>query len=67
MAVVRDFLKNGADVKSTNCFGETTLHYAAENGHYDVVKLLVKAGASLTTLDRSKMTPLACCEQKRRG
>jgi ankyrin repeat protein len=64
---VRSLLLKGADVKSTDCFGETALHYAAENGHFDVVKLLVKAGSNLTTLDHSRRTPLACCEQRKKG
>lgn len=45
-------------------FGETALHYAAEKGHLDIVKVLVQAGTSLFKLDKSRRTPLDCAKQK---
>ena len=47
-------LKAGSDVNDQSgehCYGVTPLHDAAENGHLDVVKLLLKYGASLNLRD----------------
>jgi ankyrin repeat protein len=41
----------------------TALHYAAANGHAEVVKLLLKSGADATIADHMDMTPLcSACE-----
>jgi ankyrin repeat protein len=45
-------------------FGRTALHYAAEFGHAEVAKLLIRRGASLEVLDKVKMTPLAVAAQQ---
>ena len=39
------------DQGGEHCFGVTPLHDAAENGHLDVVKLLLKYGASINLKD----------------
>ncbi|MCE9561234.1 MAG: ankyrin repeat domain-containing protein [Planctomycetes bacterium] len=45
--VVVYLLDKGADVNTADDHGYTPLHFAAEKGHLDVVKRLVKAGAKL--------------------
>ncbi|MBY0353600.1 ankyrin repeat domain-containing protein [Candidatus Babeliales bacterium] len=39
-------------------FGESALHIAAENGHTEMVKILLDAGASPEALTREGLTPL---------
>jgi len=55
-------LTNGADIRakctSKPSAGKTALHFAAENGHDDMVKLLLKKGASVSALDDEKRSPL---------
>jgi hypothetical protein len=41
--VVELLIKAGADVIATDCFGQTALHMAAQNGHLDAVLLLKEA------------------------
>ncbi|KAK7536951.1 heterokaryon incompatibility protein-domain-containing protein [Phyllosticta citribraziliensis] len=65
--VVKQLLKRGADVRAQDRFGESALHYAAENGHLFCVKLLVWAGSNCKLLDKKNRTPLDCCEQRKRG
>ena len=60
-------IKAGASLKSQDIFGETALHYAAENGHLAVVRILLETGADRNVLDNSGRTPLACCLQHKRG
>lgn len=64
---VKECLEHGANINMQDIFGETALHYAAENGHLDVVKLLLGYGARTDTLDKTQRTPLACCLQRERG
>ncbi|CAH0051582.1 unnamed protein product [Clonostachys solani] len=60
-------LKRGADVHAHDCWGETALHYAAENGHLDIVKMLLAHGSRLDLRDDTRRTPLDCCLMWRRG
>lgn len=64
--LVVDFLERDADIHSQDAFGETALHYAAENGHLDVVKTLISYGASCRLTDKAGRSPLACCKAKKR-
>jgi NF-kappa-B inhibitor-like protein 2 len=52
--VVRILLAKGASVNDpggSHCQGVTPLHDAAQNGHIEIVKLLVENGASLLNKD----------------
>ncbi len=57
-------IKDVVYIDVPDMFGRTALHYAAEFGHADVVKLLLRRGASLEVLDKIKMTPLAVAAQQ---
>ncbi|KAF9882639.1 hypothetical protein FE257_005812 [Aspergillus nanangensis] len=63
---LRGYLARSADLFAQDIFGETALHYAAENGYFETVKLLVKAGSSQTQLDSTRRTPLDCARMRRR-
>lgn len=45
--------------------GYTPLHFAAEFGRVDTVKLLLDAGLESSTLTHDRFTPLALAHQKR--
>ena len=60
---VERLLRDGADVTTRDRFGETALHYAAENEHTDVVKPLVYAGSDIRATDSCSLTPLDCAKQ----
>ncbi|CAI8025854.1 Ankyrin repeat domain-containing protein 29 [Geodia barretti] len=45
---VQRLLELGADVNCKEKLGPTALHFAAEDGHSEVVKLLLRAGATDT-------------------
>ncbi|KAF9629117.1 hypothetical protein BFW01_g10320 [Lasiodiplodia theobromae] len=64
--VVR-LLRGGADVGARDAFGETALHYAAGNGHDDVVKALVLAGSDLRWTNGRGDTPLIGAGHCRHG
>jgi ankyrin repeat protein len=44
---------------------QTPLHKAADNGHADVVDVLLKSGAQVKVLDLSRQTPEGLARQKR--
>ncbi|KAK3998342.1 hypothetical protein QBC44DRAFT_3075 [Cladorrhinum sp. PSN332] len=57
--IIRIFLKYGAKVSATCPLGSTALHYAAKNGHLEMVKILVDEGkASQTATSALGRTPL---------
>ncbi|XP_039303113.1 serine/threonine-protein phosphatase 6 regulatory ankyrin repeat subunit B-like isoform X2 [Solenopsis invicta] len=41
-----------------DCKGRTPLHYAVENNHADVVRILVERGADVNVEDEDRITPL---------
>lgn len=64
---VEDCLRHGAYIGSVDCFGMTGLHYASENGHADIVELLLANNADPTATDENNWTPLdKCLDRKRR-
>lgn len=67
LARVKNLIRRGANLSAQAKFGKTGLHHAAGNGHYDVVKALVGAGADLEILDAEGRTPLVCSAQIKRG
>lgn len=44
---VRVLIESGADVNLINGIGETPLHYAADTGDNDIIKLLLEHGANI--------------------
>jgi ankyrin repeat protein len=57
--VTKVFVEKGADVKAAANYGNTPLHWAAEKGHWDVVKYLVEEkGADVKAADILGRTPL---------
>lgn len=42
----------------------TPLHWGAQNGHKEVVEVLLKYGAKISTLDNRLQTPLRCAARK---
>ena len=51
-------LQNGADVNAVDGEEWTPLHFAASEGHVDVVKVLIQNGADVNAIDERKMTAL---------
>ena len=55
-------LEQNADINIQNCFGNTPLHVAIENGPQNgrlICKLLVEWGANVRIVNKNKLTPLA--------
>jgi len=48
----------GAKVKNKTTSNATALHTAAERGHRDIVKVLIKAGADVNAKSEQGVTPL---------
>ncbi|MCA9284751.1 MAG: ankyrin repeat domain-containing protein [Phycisphaerales bacterium] len=61
---VAALLAAGADVNRVNQIGSTALHAAAANARVDVVRLLVKAKASLTATDAHGQTAIECARSR---
>jgi hypothetical protein len=58
VSACRQFLEQGVDIDKTNWFEMTALMQAAENGHLEVVTILLKAGAALDAQDDDGATAL---------
>jgi Ankyrin repeat. len=53
-------LDNGADIKNSNSFGNTLLHYAVEKKNEDLIELFISVGCDINqTFRHDKDTPLA--------
>jgi ankyrin repeat protein len=61
--VATELLANKADANQTNLGNWTPLMYAAWNDKPDLVGMLTKHGASLTSVDNDGLTPLAIASQ----
>lgn len=48
----------GANVNATTATGDAALTYAAENGHTDLVEVLIEAGANIEHESEGGRTPL---------
>lgn len=57
-------LCRGAHIDVRNKKGNTPLWLAANGGHFDVVQLLVQAGADVDAADNRKITPLMAAFRK---
>ncbi|ETN42357.1 uncharacterized protein HMPREF1541_01511 [Cyphellophora europaea CBS 101466] len=60
LGLVRSLLAKGADPEAVDKFGDFPLHYAAFNGHTDVVRLFVEAGVRTSHRDHWGRTAFAC-------
>jgi ankyrin repeat protein/catechol 2,3-dioxygenase-like lactoylglutathione lyase family enzyme len=58
IAAINLLLDKGADVNEADPQGNTALHYAAQRGEDDVVRLLVSHGAKLNLPNKQGRTPL---------
>ena len=58
MAQVNQYLNNGANVNFQDHNGNTALHLAVENNHFDIIKLLLERGASMTIQNQAGNTAL---------
>lgn len=58
IAIFEKQLKNKSDINinGRNSQGKTALILAAENGHYEIVRRLLRAGADYTCVDKFGMT-----------
>jgi len=57
----------GFDVNATTVLGDTVLHYAAQNGHDQLVQYLVEKGGKLDVANKKGLTPLNLAQGKRGG
>ena len=64
---VKLYLSRRADIKAQDIFGETALHYAAENGYFEVAEILIFSGSDPTIIDCHGRSSLDCAIEARRG
>ena len=58
MAQVNQYLNNGANVNFQDHNGNTALHLAVQNNHFDIIKFLLERGASMTIQNQAGNTAL---------
>ena len=56
--LINNALSQGADVNAVDEYGLTTLHYAINQGHINIVKLLIVQGACLDIKDNAGRAPI---------
>jgi len=62
---VRKLLNNGVNINEADQYGETPLHYASQEGHTEVVKvLLATAGIKVNKSDQWGQTPLGTASRE---
>ncbi|KAJ4130236.1 hypothetical protein NW768_007219 [Fusarium equiseti] len=59
-------LRQGAYVHAQDRYGETAIHYACENGHLEIVSLLLDHGASIKIIDSHGRSPVQCMQAKKK-
>jgi ankyrin repeat protein len=52
----------GAEVDATDKYRDTALHDAAENGHLEIVQILIQADADRKVMDSHGRTALNCAQ-----
>ncbi len=57
-SLVEELLEKGADIEATDDEGATAFHFAARDGLFDVVKVLVDHQANCGALNKQAQTPL---------
>jgi Ankyrin repeats (3 copies) len=57
-SIVREALKNGADIDADDQSGKTPLHWASERGHLGIVRLLIEHHANTEAQDHEGLTSL---------
>lgn len=63
-AVARHLLFNPAAAREKGFHGYTALHWAAMDGHTEMVERLLKAGADANAVSKEKVTPLYLAAQR---
>ncbi len=58
MGVIQPLIEKGADVNLKDRYGETPLHYAAENGSTRMAEFLIASGADVNAKNAKGETPL---------
>jgi len=58
LALVKQLIKDGAEVNTASMNGYTALHRAAQNGHLEITKHLLEHGADPQAATIEKKTPL---------
>ncbi len=56
--IVRLLLEKGAPVNAKGSTGDTALHWAAQNGNFEIAEMLVKAGAKVNVVNKFGVAPL---------
>ena len=64
VAKIRGLIKNGVDVNAAANDGATPLGEASQEGHPEIVKLLLAAGADVNAADNDGATPLGLAWQE---
>ena len=54
-------IENGENVNERDDKKLTVLHWAANFGQFEIVKMLVENGANINAIDINKLTPLLAC------